>query len=182
MKYVLVSLVFLFMTSITYSDQIYQSVGPNGQATFSDKPINSNSVPIKTPTVNTAPSTSSPATTVQDAPTNTVAEPGKVDSKNKPYTLFDISSPADQETIQNQPVIPVTIQIEPKLQSGDSIQIYLDGKPWGTALPTTRFQFTAPDRGTHTLSAVLFDKNMVALKDSATHTIFVHQAHIGNAP
>src|SRR5437588_8336323 len=67
--------------------------------------------------------------------------------ERKPYSTFMIVSPKDQETIQNQPVIPVEITTEPKLQDGDRIQLLLDGKFWGEPAPSTHFEMVQVNRG-----------------------------------
>ena len=68
-----------------------------------------------------------------------------------------MDSPVDQESIQNQPSVNIELKIDPPLQAGDKVQIFLDGAPWGPPAPTTHFVFNAPDRGTHTLSAKIIE-------------------------
>jgi hypothetical protein len=177
-------LILLILASSAYSQQnqlIYKTIDANGSTTFSEKPLNSNSVSVVLPTANTAPSTTS-TSTIQTVPSVPVTNTIVIENTKKEYTTFDITSPANEETIQNQPVIPVSINLIPALQLGDKIQIYLDGAPWGQAMPSTKFEFTAPDRGTHVIYAEILDKNLKILKRTNSNTIYVHQAHIGSAP
>jgi hypothetical protein len=74
----------------------------------------------------------------------------------------------------------VKVEATPALQEGDLIQIYVDGGPTGNAMHQSVFEVTIPDRGTHIVSAAIFDKSMKLLKRSNSITIFVHQAHIGS--
>jgi len=182
-------LILFFILPLTCFAEIYKSVDANGNVTYTDKQTNSNQVQVVLPASNTV---SSPST-VNNTNTGNVPSPGSanpatpvnavpvivtVTKANKPYTKFEIISPANEETIQNQPTIPIKINVEPALQPGDVIQIYLDGSPWGNPLHNTQFQFTAPDRGTHVISATLFDNSMGVLKQSNSNTIYVHHTHL----
>lgn len=177
MKYLLLILLFLY-PAISTAD-IYKTVDANGDITFSDKPTSQNSTVISLPKPNTAPATKSEPVN-SSTPTATTTEEDK--NGKKPYTKFQIASPADQETIQNQPNLAVKIDVEPDLQPDDVIQIYIDGGPVGNAMHATDFNLTIPYRGTHIVSATLFDKDMRVLKKSNAVTIFVHQAHLGTPP
>jgi hypothetical protein len=173
--------VLLFCVPVICSADIYKQVDQNGNVTYSDTPLGNNSVKIAAPDVNTVPSTTTqpalpPSTTPPAAPENMAV----TKSANKPYTVFMISSPSNQETIQNQPFITVHIKIDPPLQEGDSIEIYLDGNPWGKPQTTTQISFITPERGTHEISAKLFDRNMQVLKVAPANTIYIHQAHLGS--
>jgi len=180
MKTFLITL--LFLLPLTSYAEIYKSVDANGNVTYTDKPTDSNATVVTVPKTNSAPATSpEPASVNNAAPENNAAPVTAAPSDKptkKPYTQFMIASPADQESIQNQPTLAVTIKINPSLQAGDVIQLYLDGTPYGNAVPDTSFNLTIPNRGTHVLSATLFDKNMQVLKQGNSITIYVHQAHI----
>lgn len=176
MKYFVLLLLFLFSFNV-YAD-IYKTVDANGNVTFSDKPISNQSTEVAIPKTNSSPATPPPP---QNKVVTTEEEPATPDDQNtkKPYTKFAISSPADQDSIQNQPILHVTLDVQPELADGDVIQVYVDGGPMGDAKHQTSFDFTIPYRGTHILSAILFDKDMRVLKKATPITIFVHQAHIG---
>lgn len=176
MKYTLLILCLLF--PLTCLADIYKIVDANGNVTYTDKPTSNNAVPVTIPKGNTAPATPS-ADTSPDSSANTMPVSDTTLNSKQAYTKFSISSPADQESIQNQPMLSVKLDVMPALQEGDVIQVYVDGGPIGNAMHQTSFDFTTPYRGTHILSATLFDKDMKVLKRSNTITIFVHQAHTG---
>lgn len=193
MKYLML-IIFMMMPLICHAD-IYKSVDAKGNITFTDKEAGDNQVKVDLPDTNIVPSGSSSASTqtsdsstvptvesitINPAPAgnSTSANIAVNQNANKQYTKFMIISPANEETIQNQPTIPIKLDISPALQPGDVIQIYLDGAPWGNALHNTNFELPAPDRGTHVISATLFDKNMGVLMQSNSNTIYVHHAHL----
>jgi len=183
MKYSLFILLAI-LSFICFAD-VYMQTDKNGNTTFSDAPMGADAKKIEAPEINTvsSPSSKTPAQNAtaggaQTVPTNQII----IGPVKKPYTTFIINSPANEETIQNQPSIPVNIKIEPNLQEGDIVQIYLDGAPWGNPAPTTHFQLTAPERGIHQISAKLMDKNGQVLKESPSNRIYVHQAALGGSP
>jgi hypothetical protein len=155
--------------------EVYEQKDQNGNIIFTDMPADGSAKPVDLPQISTAPG---------PTPKPTVQQP--VPSANTParvaYTVFDLAAPVDQETIQNQPVIPVDIKINPDLQPGDTIQVFIDGSPWGPPAASTHFVFNAPPRGTHTLAAKLIDNRQQTIKETNTITMFIHQAHNGGAP
>lgn len=190
MRYVL--LISLFVCSLAHAADVYQQQSKTGGVVYSDVPQSPNATVVQTAPANTAPTTAAPeapssaseetpATPSGAATTSAQQGAAQTTEVHKPYTTLYIASPANEETIQNQPVIYVSVKVEPSLQKGDKIQIFLDGNPWGKSLASTRFQFTAPDRGTHSISAELIDEQNKILKTSGANTIYVHQAHIGGA-
>lgn len=90
---------------------------------------------------------------------------------------ISISSPKNSETFTTQENIPVVVNLQPKLEEGDSLQLLLDGQVIGT--PQTSTEFLLPGnfaRGTHQLQAQLIDKNHQILRSSQVITIYKHQA------
>lgn len=187
MRYLFIILLSLF--AISAIANVYTYVDLNGTTVFTDTPphkfaknlkpeeISSNTTVIKTPYF--VPKTQqSVQTTEVAAPTAVVSSAPVV----PPYTDFVIASPKNQETIQNQPVINISFKVQPALQPGDYIQPLLDGAPWGPPLQSTSFAITRPDRGTHTLGGNLLSNDKTILKIAAPVTVFIHQAHLGNAP
>lgn len=178
MRQFILIMLTLFL-SFAYAAQIYMNQDKNGNVTYSDTPLSPNSQPIATPTGNIVSGTP----TAAPMPGNNPLAPNPlldtVNSGNKAYTSFDIATPANGETIQNQPGMSVIITITPPLQPGDYVQVFLDGRPWGKAGPMTAFSFVTPDRGTHSVSAKLFNKDNQVLKTSSSNTFYVHQAALG---
>ncbi len=169
MRYVL--MIILLFTSLVCLAAIYFQKDANGNIIYSDTPLTDNAQSINIPSTkhSSTPPVSPPI------PSDTAA---KKDIGNKAYTTFFIVSPTDQETIQNQPVITVSINIDPKLQSGDKIQLYVDGKAWGGAEANTQFTLDHIDRGIHQLYAVLLNQNGITIKQSNNVTLYVHYASV----
>ena len=174
MKYVLMIPALLFM--FTAHAEIYKTVDANGNVIYTDKPSD-NAIPVTLPKTSAVSPTSAQSTPTNEA---TTTNPMINDPTKKPYTKFEISSPLNQDSIQNQPILKVKLAVDPNLQNSDVIQVYVDGGPSGNAEHQTTFNLTIPNRGTHILSATLFDKDMKLLMRSNSITIYVHQAHLGN--
>jgi hypothetical protein len=188
-KKILLILFFLFACS-TFAD-VYKSIDAQGNVIYSDTPQNAQAEKIDLPeehageALTTTPAEQQAAASEESHEGGEAANPDQtliVKAEKKPYTKFSILSPANGETIQNQPNIMVEISIDPPLQEGDMIQIYLDNNPWGPPAHASQFQFTKPDRGTHQISAKLIGDNNTVLKDSGSNTVYIHQAHIPNSP
>lgn len=84
-------------------------------------------------------------------------------------------SPTEQQTIQNQHHITLTVKTSPTpLPPGVTVKAVMDDKTVGVFSNNT---VSIPViRGTHTLQAVVTDSFGHTLSDSATITIYVHQA------
>lgn len=163
------------------TSSIYQSREADGTIIYSDKPIDKSTQIVILPAENVIDTESSRPPVTKE---KSVTEVKEVIPKTQPqtYAIFEMTTPSNQETFQNQPMIKVAITIDPPLKQNDKIQIYLDDKPWGSPRDTTVFEFSRPDRGTHTIYAELFNSEGVSLKKTKPYTIYVHQAHLGTPP
>lgn len=168
----------LTMLSNAVFATIYEQTNANGTITYSDIPLNATAKQIDISHENKITSAIPPTTPVTKN-INPASSP-LITSANKPYTQFEIVSPKDQATLQNQVTIPVTLAIKPDLQPGDKIQIYLDGKAKGTASTGTQFQLNEVDRGTHQLSATIINSNQQIIKQTNTITIYNHRASVNS--
>lgn len=188
MKYFLA--ILLLLNSILCHAAIYMQSDQNGNAVFSDTPLSPNAQKISIG----RPQTVSSSTTTEptpEAPLVLGAHKSSPANKNTkapiaeenvklPYTVFEIESPKDQDTIQNQPSFPVLMRIEPKLQPGDKVQLFIDGQPWGEPRASAQLQLDLVDRGTHQLYAELIDANGTVLKQTSPITFFNHRAALGS--
>ena len=148
-------------------------------------PLNETSEQIVLPTDNQPETPIEETDRSNNTETQTPQEPIMTEpsvTQKKPYTKFIMLSPLNQATIQNQPTISVELGIDPPLQKGDMIQIYLDGRMWGAPGNSPYFEFLAPERGTHQISAKLIDEKGAVLKETSSNTVFIHQAHIPTSP
>jgi hypothetical protein len=175
MKYLL-SLMLLFSFSVS-AGEIYMQTNPHGNVVYTDNPSgNAQKIIVNTPKSLPAPvTTTKPATAIVDQTTPNT-NPPKV-----AYSAFEIASPGNNENFQNQHTISVKINIAPALQTGDKIQVFMDGAAWDQPLETTYFKLTQLDRGTHQIFAVLTDSAQQVLKKTNAITVFVHYANNGNA-
>jgi hypothetical protein len=189
MRYFLLLLAAFTITAIA---GVYTYQDSAGAVVFTDSPETPNAQRLTSDEIGKPMVVPSPQRASSDATDDNSAGPdnrrrmrnqaGAMQAGNAAYKNLAIISPQDKETIQNQPVIPVSVTTDPVLQKGDSVQIYLDGKPWGPAKPQTQFTFTQPDRGTHTLSAVILNSSQQILLQTQPITVYIHQAHLGNFP
>ena len=169
MKYFVIGLLWLFpiiSIAAVYSHE------KNGQVTYSDTPLTNNDTEINVPAINTSP-------LLETGQTNPAPEKKQIE--NIPYTAFSITSPANGATIQNQPVITLTVKVEPKLQEGDTIQIYLDGNPIGPPSDSTSFSLNHIDRGQHQMYAVLLNNEKTMVKKTESITIYVHYGKVSSS-
>jgi len=183
----IVFFVVLYLISFYSWADIFKSIDSQGNVIYSDTPSNKKAERIEIPD-DTNQDQSSSAESSESAKSVMSTNSANMDAvktanvnpvkEKKPYTKFFILSPPDQATLQNQPIIYVDITIDPLLQEGDKIQIYLDGRPWGSASASTHFELTRPDRGTHQISARLIDDKQRIVKETGSYTIYVHQTHI----
>ena len=96
------------------------------------------------------------------------------------YSKLDLWKPENDETFQNTGnTLTARLRIEPDLQPGHSIWLYLDGKRVD-GLPGAGDSFSLNDvfRGTHTLVAVVTDQTGKQLISSQTVTFHMHQTSI----
>lgn len=181
MKKIILSLFLLFATMTCIASDVYTETDSQGNVVFSDTPLSDHSKKMTESEIQ-----QSSTTVKSNQESQPIADPNpaeeKLNTNKQPYTEFVIASPVDQQTIQNQPTISVSIKLTPALQEGDKIQVFLDGRPWGAANATTSFQFPQPDRGIHTISAKLIDSNQLVLNQTKTITVYIHQTHISTPP
>lgn len=171
MKYFI--MILLLLTSLPCIAAIYTQTNADGSVTYSDVPFkNAEAVSL------------SPGNSVSSKPATakTSANSSATASTTDYYKSFKLISPENNASIQNQPVITVTVATEPEFRSGDVVQVYLDGKPWSEPVSGTRIDMVNVERGEHTLSATLMDSNRQTLKQSDTIKIFVHRVNTNFSP
>lgn len=175
----------LILISGTTQAAIYVNENSSGGIEYTDTPGQS-SKPVAVPSTNSistpkpAPQPT-PATEPSASPQND-DQPATTTSQANTYQTLEIISPKNDESIQNQPVIPVEMRIEPNMLPGDKIQLMLDGKPVGTPTATAYQELGLVERGTHTLEAVIINNKDQIIKRSSTITINVHRNSVINSP
>lgn len=174
MKKLILAAFILFSSNI--HAEIYVNKTNDGGIEYSDTPTQqSTKVEISTESSITVPKA---AVTSEQQP---IAKNSVDEDENQPtsnsatYTKFDIVSPKNESTMQNQPVIPVEMVIEPNMLPGDKIQLMLDNNPVGTPTATSYQEIGLVERGTHSLYAVIKNNKDQVIKKSSTVTIYVHR-------
>jgi hypothetical protein len=170
-------LILLFLTGASASAApAYTWVDKDGQVHYSDRPV-PGAKRIELPS---APAAAAPAT-ARAAPGESSASRQQSQQPQQPYTSFEVVRPAQQQTLWNiGGTLDVQLQLEPGLEPGDHIGIYLDGKLRDVS--TTSLEFTVPEvyRGVHTLQAVIFNQDGDEILRSLAVTFMVQQTSILN--
>ncbi len=152
--YFLIAMVCLCFTA---SAGIYKWVDENGKVHYSDQE-QSGSEEVKLPATITYTPTAAAGETSHKDPT--IAHS---------YTEMTIVQPKMNETLHsNTGDVQVSIKLAPRLQSGDTITIYLDGNEILKGKTQMAFTLVNIDRGSHTLRATVFDRNGVSLISSSS--------------
>jgi len=99
------------------------------------------------------------------------------------YTDFDFKKPADTETIPNTAgTVDVEIRLNPALQSGHDLYLYMDGRLLeNLSSDTTSFSLTDVPRGQHTLQAII-QANGKQLQESPLIRFNVRQESAASPP
>ena len=92
------------------------------------------------------------------------------------YTVFDITSPGNEASIRdNLGNVKVTFNIEPALDKGHSIQLYLNASAYQEPKTSTSILMENIDRGTHTIQAKLLDSNGEVIRESSSVRFHLHR-------
>lgn len=197
----LLAIALIIIATTSYA-AIYVTQDKAGNVEYTDSPTGDAKEvqvsPLNTVTTNTpstAPASEKPeAGTVESISTAKEVTPGSTAdspagsapvatvSTLTTYKTFNITSPADGASIQNQPVIPVEMQIDPPMVAGDKIQLYLDGKASGVPSSTIYQELGLVERGTHSVYAEIINSQQKAIKKSNTITIYVHRNSVITNP
>lgn len=176
-------IVFIFLLaliSFTANAEIYKSVDENGVVTYSDQP-NATSQSVNLPAENIAIQPKQDNQNKSNAKNANEVNASENAEQKKPYSTFIITSPQDQDSIQNAVEITVSAKIVPALQEKDKVQFFMDGNPvdrpssaTSISIPKVQNNITLLTRGTHTLSAKIIDDNGDVVATTPEITIFLH--------
>ncbi|MDX2316558.1 MAG: DUF4124 domain-containing protein [Gammaproteobacteria bacterium] len=165
MKLLLPMLCLALICASAQAQKVYRVVQPDGTVEFTDSP------PSNRPAeeIHVQPLNSMPGI----APTSGASTQTAADKGDKGYSEFRITSPGDNtsfwDTAGN---VNVDLLLKPSLQSGDKIDLQLDGRSVGGGR-STAITLAEVDRGTHSLQAMVknSDGKVVARSNSVTFTI-----------
>ncbi|MDE1461714.1 DUF4124 domain-containing protein [Spartinivicinus poritis] len=146
-----IALLFALVALLPFSliqAEIYKTVDEKGNIIFTDEPGDNPAEPVKlNPSSIISPP---PVIPINNQPSETEGQHG--------YNFFTIKQPLEGETIRNAGNFKVSTEISPKLKAGDSLQLYLNGKPYGKKQKGTSFNLANIDRGTHDLSVKVLNE------------------------
>ena len=163
-RFALFLLAFLAAGAVL-GDALYKWVDDQGVVHYSDKPV-PGATKMKVPGAQTF---NVPKASALRAPAQNNAPNGGVPG----YTQLAITAPTDQQTFSNVHSVTVSVDLEPGLQSGDTLTISVDGKAMtGTATSAT---FDDLDRGAHTVTATVSSNGNVVIVAKPV-TFYIHQA------
>lgn len=173
----LLTVVAILLAAGAAATTTYRWVDKNGVVHYSDRPApGAEKVEVQEAQTFEAPRSSTPArpTTQRNSASPTIP---------LGYDKIDLWKPENDETLQNiGSSLDVRLRLEPELQAGHAIWLYLDSKRID-GLPQAGESFSVPNvfRGTHTLHAIVADREGKPMARSETVTFHVQQSSL-NSP
>lgn len=145
--------------------EIYKRIDERGNIIFTDKPSGvAKAIDIRKPN-------SLPTPTKKSSPIN--QEEPKKEEAPAPYTIA-VASPANDAIIPLGPGnFSVNVTVSPPLNSKHSIQLLLDGQPYGSVQNSTHFALTNIYRGSHQIAASIVDATNKTVEQSESITVHV---------
>ena len=165
--------VFLSLLTCVANAQVYKWTDSQGVVHFSDTPhFGAETLDnIQTQNYSTPPPVQSTLPVInKELNANT----------QKLYTKLAIIQPEDQATIRNnQGYALVTVEVQPKLFSGNKLQVVFDGKPQGAPQETLIFQLNGIYRGSHNVAVQIVDAAGEVIKTSPKVVFFMQRPRVG---
>lgn len=169
-------LLALCCTPLMAAEERYRIVHPDGTVEYTDQPTEGAEA-VTLPEITTYPPPAPNTTPSPTAPANG-EKAATSQQQQQGYSLFSISSPADQQTVWfDEAGMNVSLQVQPGLAEGDAVIIRIDGEVVATGNVTT-YTIKNVYRGTHTLSAVITDEQGTMLKKAGPITFTMRQHSI----
>lgn len=152
---------------VTAASGIYKSVDEDGNVVFSDEP-SPGAEEIEKKEIPTVPST---VPEVDFSTDNTATN----DEKGGVYSDIQIVNPAHDTAVrENAGNINVSVALQPALMNDHEMVLFMDGTEAARSRSPV-FQFSNIERGTHTLTAAVFDSTGRELARSETVTFTLHR-------
>lgn len=174
MRVRLALIVALTAVSCGASGQIFRTVDANGNVVFTDiAPVDRSgqtpSTAVTVPPTNTVPAPAAPAARANDAP----PAPPAV------YTAVSVVSPNDGDTIrENAGNVRIETATTPPLRADHRLVLILNGSPSAVEAVNGVFQLSNVDRGSHTVSVRVVDRDGGTIMDSRTTTFHLMRATV----
>jgi len=169
----------LVIASGSLAAQVYKTVDEDGNVTYTDRPPEDGSAPIKLPELSVI-----EAPTYETAPSSGAggADEGEKEKPlrylRKHYADFAIVSPQQEESVwYSQEVISVAWSTKYQLQAGMQVTVSVDGGQ-EAATADRVIPITGLERGEHTVTAVLKDAKNRSIATAASIRFFIRQPNI----
>lgn len=161
----------LLAVALPAAAQIYTYTDANGNKVFTNQPPDGiNAAPVQLPPMNTM----EPPQTEAPADTNA---PSPVDGQALPYNQVQLTDLPSAEALRaNNGTFTVRAALQPPLRPGHSLQLLLDGQPYGSPTNVPMLQLTEIDRGDHTLALQVLAGDTV-IQQSAPVTFTVQRVN-----
>lgn len=171
-------LLAMVATSAFAGQTVWKWVDERGVTHYSDRPVpgaTKMELNVGAPTSDPAATPSYPANDGQDDRQDVPSGPA--------YRDFEIWKPSDGDTLVNTGgAVQVNIRIEPELQPGHSLALYLDGVLVEGVGDALEYSLTEVPRGLHSLVAVINDRRGRRVQETAHVQFSVRQNSIANPP
>lgn len=172
----LLLLLIAFAAPAFASLTVWKWVDDQGVTHYSDRPV-PGATRMEVHVGNTSdsgPRASSPGSTASES----TAQSGPV------YRNFEIWKPAAAEAFINTGgVVTVNVRVDPALQTGHALHLYLDDRLIeGFAPNTTSYELEDVPRGQHTVVAVINNNRGTRVQETARVTFQVRQESIAQPP
>lgn len=173
-------LLFAFTATSVSAAPAWTWVDANGQVHYSDTPV-PGAKQVDLPGAQgfgNSPRLQAPAA---QPGTRATATPERANGAPQRYRVFNIVSPKQQETLWNVGgTVSVQVEVEPALQPGHTLDVYLDGQRRKLSSTGTELTLDGVERGVHSMQAVILDQSGTEVVRSLATTFMVQQTSIQN--
>ena len=165
-RLVLFTLILFALPALAQS--IYRTTDENGNVVFTDAPpagAEQRIEKIENPQINSMP----PPAMIETDP-----EPAGEEPEAAASFKVRITSPADETTIPNGPGnFSVRASVSPAMRPEHSLQLFMDGAPWGDTQRSASWSLTNVFRGEHNLTVAVIDDSGETLTMSDPVRVYV---------
>ena len=167
-------LVLFLAFPLAAAAQIFRTTDEQGNVVFTDKPPveGGNVEKVELNRTNTAP------------PPPEVIRPEEPELDDEPEALeysVAIVTPANETTIAMGPGnFLLSAEVNPTLAAGETLQLHMDGTPWGPAQEVASWSLTNVFRGAHDLTVSILDVDGTPLATSDPVRVYVLRPSIHN--
>lgn len=161
------ALYFLFLLPGLAHAVICKTVDAEGVVGYTDVPVGECAEPVKLPDYSRYEPRPIPKT--QNASPRSPANDNSGDGEFSGYRSIEIVQPEADGTVRsNDGSVPVSIALDPPLEEGHRIKLYIDGGAVRGEFDGPAIDLAGIERGTHSLRAVVSDAGGKRLGDSPT--------------